>query len=188
MTLGSLDRETQEEDLKLDFVQLFRNMSMQGDSANISSNYTFVDYLSVIKSIYQNIINYEIPQIDEIMNNYLPGYTFCLVALPFNNGFFVEEFMDEQSRKKFFDNAEFMRMLLVNDEGLTMGVNDRTAPYFNILPDEIKKDVKEGGCTFALDYPKDENPQKWFMSNVELALSNLKDLIKNNHLDGNGVN
>ena len=70
-----------------------------------------------------------------------------------------------------------MRILLIN-EHLYDGVNP-VSSAFNVLPDDIKRDISEGGCVFEIDYPDNQDPEVWFKSQLEKAYQNLLALIMN---------
>jgi hypothetical protein len=67
-----------------------------------------------------------------------------LTVLPFSQeGFYQSN--DE------LNNREYFKKLEVNEDGLTWGFASAPSYFYQLLAEEMQKDISEGGCTFTVD-------------------------------------
>jgi hypothetical protein len=120
---------------------------------------------------------------------YWPDSTICCLAvLPFNDGCFGKEEMQTEGKwGSFLKNKSFLRLLMVMPlTKLTSGfgnVGEPAGRYFDFLPDILKKDVSEGGCSFDVRYENaldsgNTKDRAWFIAQCNQALSNLKNFLR----------
>jgi hypothetical protein len=120
----------------------------------------------------------------DFKTHYRQGSTCCVAVLPFNDGCFNKEEMTFENKwEAFILNKKFLRLFDVNlRTGLTSGFGGHASPagrYFEFLPELLKKDISEGGCSFTMEYtkpadPNDEYDRRQFIENCNTALNNLK--------------
>lgn len=68
----------------------------------------------------------------------------CLAVLPFSQ----EGFYDSNDE---LNNKEYFKKLEVAEDGLTWGFSSAPSYLYQLLAEEMQKDVSEGGCTFTVD-------------------------------------
>lgn len=120
---------------------------------------------------------------------------FCPVILPFDDngrGRKSEEDphgIEEEEWKELVSKGGFIRYLIVDpNDHLTSGFADVMGYFYDYLPDIIRKDVNEGGCTFMIRYPEEQDHPAnkiWFARKVKQALLNLRAIMKQ-RLDSTG--
>lgn len=116
----------------------------------------------------------------------------CAVSLPFDDGGNNRAQMQTQGTwDSFLNRQQFLRLLSVMPNSkLTNGFGSfasTPARYFELLPEELRRDVDEGGCTF---YVIHRNPQQLydaddrarFITNCNKALQNLERFLASGNL------
>jgi|WetSurMetagenome_2_1015567.scaffolds.fasta_scaffold42109_2 hypothetical protein len=116
------------------------------------------------------------------------GTTCCAAAFAFNDGGFGKDEMQIEGKwEKFLEQKSFLRLLMVMPlSRLTSGFGNAGDPagrYFDLLPDILKKDVSEGGCSFTVEYKdlsdsKNTDDRQWFTAQCARALSNLQKFLE----------
>lgn len=126
---------------------------------------------------------------------YRPGSKLCLVALPFNESCYGKDNMGSENWEQFINMDAYLKYLEVEEEhkddidtqpdesdsNLTNGFGSLPGYFFDHLPETIKKDVSEGGCTFDLEYPAEPGNYEnkiWLENQVRKAYENLKNFLK----------
>jgi hypothetical protein len=121
----------------------------------------------------------DLPQVLE--DSYPAGYVFCMAALPFTGDCFGQEHLHPRLWQEFIATRSYMKYLLVDpSDNLTFGFGDIEGYFFDALPESIRKDVSEGGCSFKLHYPAfpgSLDNKIWFVRQFNKALDNLKKLL-----------
>lgn len=111
-----------------------------------------------------------------------PGHTFCLAALPFMDSGFGKDNLEPAQWEKFLKEGNFLKYLDVDPaDNLTSGFSDVDGYFFDHLPERLKKDISEGGCSFKLDYPAEPgnwNNKSWFSVQFAKAYDNLKKFLQ----------
>ena len=119
---------------------------------------------------------------------YWPDETICCLAvLPFNDGGYGKEEMQAEGKwDEFLERKSFLRLLSVMPlSKLTSGFGNVSEPagrYHELLPEILKKDVSEGGCSFNVSYddPFDHgnaSDRGQFIAQCNQAFSNLKKFL-----------
>jgi hypothetical protein len=116
----------------------------------------------------------------------------CAVFLPFDDGANNKAQMQIQdSWDSFVADRRFLRLLTVMPTSkLTQGFGsfaDTPARYFELLPEELRRDVDDGGCTFEVKYANprqldDSADRAWFIAQCEKAIQNLRRYLASGNL------
>ena len=154
------------------------------------------DYLAMLTAIPRNFLeqinmNYLLQVVpSDIEGRYPAGNKFCYGVFTFDELGYDKDCMDctPGSWQKFLEKKGFMRPLYIIEKdgnfvgykkkGMTEGFGKSYyyGYYYEFLPDLLKKDIKQGGCSFVLNYPRGSREEKrdWFISNCLIAVNNLK--------------
>lgn len=128
---------------------------------------------------------------DSLEGTFKPGHTFCLAALPFMDSGFGKDRLEPARWEEFLRKGNFLKYLDVDpQDNLTSGFSDVDGYFFDHLPERLKADVSQGGCSFKLDYPGqpgDWSNKPWFAEQFKKAYENLKKFLQE-PLNGNAGN
>ena len=111
------------------------------------------------------------------------GNKFFLAPVPFIEGGYGKESLSPAEWQKFIDSKLFLRPLSVyGKDNLTANFGRYPHYYFDLYPEELRKDIEEGGCSFEIKYSNphifsDPADAEWFRKKYLKAISNLKKLF-----------
>ncbi len=111
------------------------------------------------------------------------GTTFCLLITPFMEGGYAKENINKKEWDDFIQRKGYLTWMNVDplQDNLTIIPSEtRNGYFYDIFPETVKKDIREGGCSFNLDYPEpdgDWENKMWFVDQYSAALENLKSFM-----------
>jgi len=81
----------------------------------------------------------------KFINRYCSGAKICLGVVAFGKD-------GMPMTKKDLDQNKHFKRMEVRHDGLTYNTGLDAGYYYSLLPEEIQKDISEGGCTFTVPY------------------------------------
>ncbi len=151
------------------------------------------DYLTEISVLPPNFMdgllldNY----LDEDFMDYLcHGLKACVAVLPYAENCSNKEALEAGGRwGKFLNEKGYFYVMRVTSNGLCQRYRmDNPGYYYDPLPEILRKDVREGGCTFEINYPFPPRPglvqseidqnRQWLESMISRACNNLRNFSR----------
>lgn len=114
---------------------------------------------------------------------WFPGNKFFLAPIPFIEGGYGKEALSPEEWRKFIDSKLFLRALCVyGDDNMTANFGRSPHYFFELFPEELRRDVEEGGCSFEIEYKNphiydDPADAEWFKQKYRKAVANLKKIF-----------
>ncbi|MFC1748025.1 hypothetical protein ACFL2V_04390 [Pseudomonadota bacterium] len=106
------------------------------------------------------------------------GNRFLLAPLPFVEGGYGKGSLPPEEWRRFIESKNFLRPLCVYSDHMTSNYGRAPNYYADLFPEEIRRDISEGGCSFEIKYSKprdysDPHDAKIFRDNYQQAVANL---------------
>lgn len=141
----------------------------------------YKDECSVLPQGFLDNVNVDALLDDDFMYYWSNGLKCCVAVLPFADNFSDKAALKAGERwEDFIKNQDFLRLFLVNSQGLSQRFeSDIPAYWHDLLPDILRRDVSQGGCTFQIQYPEPrlrnhESNREWLKAQIRAALENLR--------------
>jgi len=138
---------------------------------------TIDEYRDALLDFYEDLQRLPAPNVEnnKIEISYPTGNKCLIIAIPFFPG-------GMSFRDKADIENNLVRSLIIGKDRKTYGFGDRPGYYSLLLPDEIMKDVEEGGCVFDIEYPypdaiNSEENKKYLQEKINHAFLNLRRLL-----------
>ncbi len=117
-----------------------------------------------------------------------------LAAIPFDTlGRLISELQDEE-KAAFLENGRLVNIWKTRPvyKNLTLGFGDVPGYFYDLLPEKLKQDVEQGGCSFEVKYPaptalngdiglyldQQQTNKQWLYTQQVKALQNLQEMLE----------